>query len=117
MSGHRWVVSAVGSGRHGEQDNSALPVEDRGNKSGLSLGSLKNQEKMKMLRGKCGVCDTPFTKVFSRVAYERGVVIITCPGCQAKHLIADNLGWFGEERNIEEILRKKGGNWTNVEVV
>lgn len=56
----------------------------------------------------CSKCDTRAVKSFSKTAYERGVVIITCPGCDARHLIADNLGWFGEERNIEQILAKKG---------
>lgn len=56
----------------------------------------------------CGVCELRSAKQFSRVSYERGVVIIRCSGCQSLHLIADNLGWFGDEKNIEEIMRKKG---------
>ena len=43
-------------------------------------------------------------------AYEKGIVIVTCPGCDNKHLIADNLGWFShvEHRNIEQLLGSKG---------
>jgi protein import protein ZIM17 len=32
---------------------------------------------------------------FSRQAYEQGVVIVRCPACDARHLVADRLGWFG----------------------
>jgi len=35
------------------------------------------------------------------------VVLIRCEGCDNLHLIADNLGWFRDERvNIEDILRE-----------
>jgi protein import protein ZIM17 len=42
----------------------------------------------------CNRCQSRSVKAFSRSAYERGVVVVQCPGCQARHLIADNLGWF-----------------------
>lgn len=45
---------------------------------------------------------------FSRVAYERGVVIVRCGGCDVQHLLADRLGWFGESGDIEDFLREKG---------
>lgn len=42
------------------------------------------------------------------MAYERGVVIARCSKCDVQHLISDQLGWFGEKGNIEDILRQKG---------
>ena len=54
----------------------------------------------------CNACQTRSGKSFSKQAYTQGVVIVTCPGCDAKHLIADNLGWFGENTNVEELTEK-----------
>jgi protein import protein ZIM17 len=52
----------------------------------------------------CGRCDTRAVKGFSRQAYENGVVIVRCPGCQSQHLVADRYGWFGEPGSVEDFL-------------
>ena len=45
------------------------------------------------------------------VQYQLGKIIIIhrCEGCDKLHLIADNLGWFDDNKiNIETIMKEKG---------
>jgi hypothetical protein len=49
------------------------------------------------------------TRVISKRSYEQGIVLVRCPSCEKRHLIADNLDWFGGGReNIEHIMAEKG---------
>ena len=61
-----------------------------------------------MLTPPLPAAETRSAKPFSRQAYEHGVVIVQCPSCRARHLLADRLGWFGEAGSIEDVLADKG---------
>ena len=49
------------------------------------------------------------SRTISKRSYEEGVVLVRCGCCNRPHLIADNLGWFGDKNeNIESILAERG---------
>ncbi|CAH7676608.1 DNL zinc finger-domain-containing protein [Phakopsora pachyrhizi] len=66
------------------------------------------------------VCGHRNQHEFSRQSFESGIVLVQCPNCLNRHLIADNLQWFTSNptsddpnfrmdlRNIVEIMRSKG---------
>lgn len=72
------------------------------------LGKLEGKLKLMFT---CKKCSTRNSKLITKLAYNKGVVIVTCSGCKNNHLIADNLGWFPEistRTNIEKIMALKG---------
>ena len=52
--------------------------------------------------------DTRSMRGFSRAAYDNGVVIIQCPACDVRHLVADRLGWFGQPGSVEDFVKAQG---------
>jgi hypothetical protein len=57
----------------------------------------------------CGVCDTRLARTISRSSYERGTVLVRCPGCRGVHVLADHLGFVDDEHlTAEALLEAKG---------
>ena len=58
-------------------------------------------------------CGHRSTHEFAKRSYTHGIVIVQCPGCKNRHLIADNLSWFtetaDEPKTIEQMVEAKGG--------
>lgn len=72
------------------------------------LGKLEGKMRLMFT---CKKCNTRTSKLISKLAYNKGVVIVRCDGCKNNHLIADNLGWFSEinsKINIERLMELKG---------
>ncbi|KAI8094916.1 DNL zinc finger-domain-containing protein [Gilbertella persicaria] len=69
-----------------------------------------NVYKRQMLIGfTCKVCEERSHHTMSKHAYTKGVVLIQCPGCKNRHLIADNLGWFRDSKTtVEDLVKEKG---------
>ena len=61
------------------------------------------------------VCQHRQMRTFTKGAYHHGVVIVRWEKWENFHLIADNLGWFRDEKvNIEDLLKEKGNQITKI---
>lgn len=71
--------------------------------------TLKVDDPQLMIAFTCKKCDTRSSHTFSKQAYLKGTVLIQCPGCKNRHLIADNLNIFKDHKfSLEEVLKAKG---------
>jgi protein import protein ZIM17 len=87
-------------------------LEEEGSNDLGIPGAQKGGKKLAIVYT-CTVCNTRSAKQFTEQAYRHGVVIVQCPGCNNRHLIADNLGFFEDELdgwNIEKTMSKLGDN-------
>ena len=76
-------------------------------------GTTRGQDGLLLMAYTCGKCEQKQARTFSRHSYEQGVVLIRCESCDSLHLIADNLGWFEDDKvNIQQIMDRKGENVT-----
>ncbi|TPX37743.1 hypothetical protein SmJEL517_g00603 [Synchytrium microbalum] len=97
--------------------SSPSPLTSDPNTHETSNPSTQQQQTLGKIPGRllfgytCKRCDSRQYRTMSKDAYEKGVVIIKCGGCQSLHLIADHLGWFDTTKKIgtiEDILKEQG---------
>lgn len=125
----RWCS---GGGRDGSTHTHAVEHSE-GDKSATTHripGAMHGPNERYVILYTCNVCETRSAQSFTKVrvvegtgdlpltmrsleqkAYHEGVVLVRCGGCDNLHLIADNLGWFEDEKtNIEDLMAKKGSS-------
>ena len=89
-------------------------TSDGGGGGGGGEGGGETKEEKELYMAFTCEMQTRSIKGFSKRAYHFGVVVVTCPGCERKHVVADRLGWFGEKGDAggfyqEKEKKKKGG--------
>lgn len=69
----------------------------------------KEQQAAYELTFTCKPCTARSTHRVSKHGYHNGTVLITCPNCKNRHVIADHLKIFMDKRmTLEDILKEKG---------
>ncbi|KAK8832671.1 hypothetical protein WA577_004066 [Blastocystis sp. JDR] len=99
-----------------ETEKSDKPRDARENEVLPSIPGAKTTNDVMIIVFTCRVCNTRAARKISKEAYNHGVVLIRCPGCNNLHLIADHLGYFDDNStNIEQILAQKGEKVTRMD--
>lgn len=93
-------------GKNGEDVLGEVSDEDK--ERLLNLVGVEHGDDKLAILFTCNVCETRSGKKISRQAYDNGVVIARCPGCDNLHLIADRLDYFGDDWDIEKVMEKHG---------
>lgn len=80
-----------------------------GSRFNSTSATIKGDAPQLMIAFTCKKCDTRSSHTFSKQAYTTGLVLIQCPGCKNRHLIADNLNIFRDNKvNLEDLLKAQG---------
>jgi len=98
-----FAAAACDAHRRAWSSDSVAPAAPAGDARQEEEGRMQIQPRLAMVFT-CGRCNTRAVKSFSRQAYENGVVLVDCPGCQVRHVIADRKGWFGNAGSVEDFL-------------
>eukprot|EP00294_Goniomonas_avonlea_P014560 CAMPEP_0114548900 /NCGR_PEP_ID=MMETSP0114-20121206/5236_1 /TAXON_ID=31324 /ORGANISM="Goniomonas sp, Strain m" /LENGTH=156 /DNA_ID=CAMNT_0001733537 /DNA_START=1 /DNA_END=467 /DNA_ORIENTATION=- len=110
------LVPRLGASRHWVTGHNFVAPRNvmvtRWARSGLAFRHFSEEVEVPPKMGimfTCNKCETRAMKVFAKRSYEKGTVLISCPGCKEKHLIVDNLGLFGDDKfNLEVALLARG---------
>ncbi|CAI4727726.1 BDM_1a_G0044610.mRNA.1.CDS.1 [Saccharomyces cerevisiae] len=82
----------------------------------VHLGSFKVDKPKMMIAFTCKKCNTRSSHTMSKQAYEKGTVLISCPHCKVRHLIADHLKIFHDHHVTVEQLMKANGEQVSQDV-
>lgn len=89
--------------------NLCLNEQKKDNEGWQKIGQIEQDKPRYSLTFTCKKCTTRSSHEISKQAYHNGTVLIQCPGCKNRHLIADHLKIFSDQRiTLEDILESKG---------
>lgn len=104
---HGIVQSAIALGRPAHKRSLYRPVHLCERHYSQQIGQI--DKPTYQLSFTCKACQHRSSHLVSKQAYHSGTVLIQCPSCKNRHLIADHLNVFGEgKQTLEEILKARG---------
>lgn len=114
----RFPFSTASRVFHKHGDGCGCPSHGSGNIPSVTEGGVADSASaepapevapMYQISFTCKKCDTKSSHKMSHQAYHNGTVLVQCPGCQNRHLIADHLKIFSDDPiTIEDIMAKNG---------
>ncbi|CUS25008.1 LAQU0S23e00958g1_1 [Lachancea quebecensis] len=101
-------LSMIGAPRF-ISSSAMLKNEQKKDGDKINLGTLKVEKPQLMIAFTCKKCNNRSSHTMSKQAYTKGTVLIQCPGCKSRHLIADHLKIFSDDHiTVEDIMSAKG---------
>nr|OQO18872.1 hypothetical protein B0A51_15053 [Rachicladosporium sp. CCFEE 5018] len=74
-----------------------------------AVAARKAEEPAYQMSFTCKECQERSSHRITKQAYHHGTVLVTCPGCKNRHLIADHMKIFSDKKvTLEDIMREKG---------
>ncbi|KAL1582759.1 hypothetical protein WHR41_08352 [Cladosporium halotolerans] len=104
---------------HSTDDTTSRPPKPLTDRDGLSpeavqsdkdaIAARKAQQPSYELTFTCKKCLDRSSHRITKQAYHFGTVLVNCPGCKSRHLIADHMKIFSDTSvTIEDIMKEKG---------
>lgn len=111
-NGHTHTHGGQPCSGHGHSQNHDNNLGHSHSHSGSANGNpIKMDKPMLMLAFTCKKCDTRSSHVMSKQAYQHGSILVQCPGCKSRHLVADHLNIFSDHKiKLEDIMKAQGEN-------
>ncbi|KAM0714225.1 hypothetical protein Q7P37_010012 [Cladosporium fusiforme] len=89
-------------------DRDSIPAEDVQTDKD-TIAARKAQQPAYEMTFTCKQCMHRSSHRITKQAYHHGTVLVNCPGCKGRHLIADHMKIFSDSSvTIEDIMREKG---------
>lgn len=93
---------------HSHSHNNGL-TDSAGETTRDKSAKVQGAQPMLLLAFTCSPCSTRSTHMLSKQAYNHGTVLVQCTGCKVRHLIADHLGIFSDNKvTLKDIMAGKG---------
>ncbi|KAK6433040.1 hypothetical protein LTR95_010784 [Oleoguttula sp. CCFEE 5521] len=108
----RWTIPGLRLHSTDAVQSIGRTLTDRGDEAKAAsdaIAACKAEEPAYQMTFTCKECQERSSHRITKQAYHHGTVLVTCPGCKNRHLIADNMKIFSDKKvTLEDIMREKG---------